>query len=321
MLKNQPDIDLSIVATLYYSASYLEEFYRRVAAAAKCQTDRYEIILVDDGSPDDSLEIALALCRSDARVKVVELSRNFGHHKAIMTGLSHAKGEWVFLIDCDLEEAPELLTEFEQIARQRAADVVYGVQKTRKGSFLERHNGSLYYWLFDRLSGYPVPRNQVTARLMCRTYVEALVAHRDQEIFLAGLWAITGFRQIAVPVDKMCKGQSTYTFRKKIAILVNSITAFSNAPLNFIFYLGGAILLVSGSAALWLIARRLFFGTLLEGWLSLIVSIWVLGGLTIFCLGIIGIYLSKIFTETKNRPYTIIRKIHTKPQQEPQDEL
>ena len=303
-------MDLSIVATLYYSAAYIEEFHARVSSAAQQITSDYEIILVDDGSPDNSLEVALSLVARDPKVRVLELSRNFGHHKAIMTGLDHAKGDLVFLIDSDLEEAPELLSAFHASLKSERADVVYGVQKSRRGGWFERVSGGAFYWMFNLLSTYPVPPNLVTARLMTREYVRALVQHKDREIFLAGLWAITGFRQIASPVDKEHKGRTTYSFVRRVVLLVNAVTSFSSRPLIFIFYLGSAVMSLSAFAGMALIVRYLFFAPFLQGWASLMVSIWFLGGLTIFCVGIVGIYLSRVYSETKERPYTIIRQFH-----------
>ncbi len=303
-------MDLSIVTTLYSSAPYLEEFHRRMGIEAQRITGDYELILVNDGSPDDSLDIALALYEKDPRVTVVDLSRNFGHHKAIMTGLSRAKGDLVFLIDCDLEEEPELLGPFHEELQRSGADVVYGVQRARKGGFFERLTGSLFYTMLNLFSSYPVPANAIAARLMTKRYVENLVQHREREVFLASLWAITGFEQVPVTVQKRYKGTSTYSLGRKLSVFVNSITSFSSKPLVFIFYLGCVILLVAALAALYLIVRALFFGTYLAGWPSLIVSVWLLGGLTVFCMGIIGIYLSKMFTEIKDRPYTVIRQIY-----------
>jgi putative glycosyltransferase len=303
-------MDLSIVTTLYYSAPYIKTFYTRICDAAEKITKNYEIIFVNDGSPDNSLDIVVSLYERDERVKVIDLSRNFGHHKAIMTGLAHAKGQLVFLIDCDLEEEPELLGIFYDELKNSDADVIYGVQKTRKGSLFERIMGTLFYALINVLSRYPVPKNPITVRLMTQRYVVSLVEHKDREIFLLGLWVITGFKQVSFAVKKHDKGSTTYDLGRKMANLVSAVTSFSNTPLVFIFYLGCVIIILSSTAAFYLIARKLFFGTYLGGWPSLIVSVWLLGGLTIFCLGIIGIYLSKIFTETKQRPYTVIRQIY-----------
>lgn len=305
-------MEISIVSTLYYSAPYLLEFYNRIRNEVEKITQDFEIILVNDGSPDDVLDIAISIQKDDKRIRIIDLSRNYGHHKAMMTGLTHSSGALVFLIDCDLEEAPELLGIFLKKMQLTNADVIYGVQEERKGKFIERTTGYLFYKLFNFFSTYPIPPNIVTARLMKRDYVNGLVRHRDQEIFIAGLWAITGFDQVPEKIVKHSRDNSSYNLIKRVSIFTNSITSFSNRPLVFIFYLGLGISFVSFIAALYLVIRRIFFGEYLSGWPSLIISIWLLGGLTIFSLGIIGIYLSKVFIETKRRPYTIIKKIYGK---------
>jgi putative glycosyltransferase len=306
-------VRLSIVSTLYRSAAHLEEFHRRISAVASTLTDDFEVIFVNDGSPDASLDVAVSLFRRDPRVTVVDLARNFGHHKAMMTGLATARGELVFLIDSDLEEEPELLTLFHETLHRTGADVVYGVQSERRGGVIERVGGWMFFKIFNALSSWPIARNLVTVRLMTRQYVSALVAHRERETMIAGLWAITGFNQLALPIKKHSRSPSTYGLGHKIAILVNSITSFSDRPLVLIFYLGSIIVMLASLAAAYLVVRRLFFGQYLAGWPSLIVSVWLLGGLTIFCIGIIGMYLSKVFLETKQRPYTIIRHTYERP--------
>jgi putative glycosyltransferase len=303
-------MDLSIVTTLYCSAPHLEELYARLCATAERVTANFEIVLVNDSSPDNSLEIALSLYRKDKRVRVIDLSRNFGHHKAIMTGLAHAGGDLVFLVDSDLEEEPELLEMFYLRLRETNADVVFGVQQKRKGGLFERTSGSLFYKIFNVLSTYPIPENAITARLMTRKYVSVLVEYREREMMISGLWTLTGFKQVPQPVKKLQRSPTTYSLRRKVAHLVNAITSFSSKPLEMIFYLGCVISFLSAVAAVDLIVRKLFFGALLQGWPSLIVSIWLLGGLTIFSLGVIGIYLSKIFIEVKQRPYTSIREVY-----------
>ena len=299
---------LSIVTTLYGGAPYLREFHERCCAAAAQITDQFEIVLVNDASPDESLAIALELHAEDRRVRVIDLARNFGQHKAILTGLAHARGELVFSLDSDLEEDPDWLGLFYRRMKETGADVVYGVQRKRKGRLFERMSGAVYYAIFRLLSSHPVPANQVAARLMTRRYVESLIKHRDHEVFLAGLWAITGYEQIPVTVEKADKGSSSYSLRKKLAITLNSVTSFSNVPLVLIFYLGMVVTLISLSGALFTLVAKLFFVDFELGWPSLIISIWLLSGLTFSCLGVIGMYLSKIFIETKDRPYTIIRQ-------------
>ncbi|AHZ70284.1 glycosyl transferase family protein [Pseudomonas mandelii JR-1] len=304
---------LSIVATLYQSAAYLAEFHQRASAAAqKLVGDDYEIVLVNDGSPDNSLETAVRLTEQDGHIVVVDLSRNFGHHKAMMTGLAHATGERIFLIDSDLEEEPEWLLTFAQQMAEDQNDVVYGVQERRKGNFLERISGRWFYGLFRLLTGLNLPENIVTARLMTRRYVDALLSHQEREVFMAGLWHITGFVQNPRLIKKHSTSETTYTFRRKMSLLVNSVTSFSNAPLIGIFYIGLAISLLSCVYITYLLIIKLTQATPVDGWTSVMASIWLLGGMIISFIGVVGIYLSKIFSETKQRPYTIVRQVHGK---------
>ena len=302
---------LSIVATLYRSASYIEEFLTRSTTVARQLVgDSFEIVLVNDGSPDNSLEIAVAQIAQFPRLKVVDLSRNFGHHKAMMTGLAHAIGEHVYLLDSDLEEEPEWLFEFWRTMQDEHADMVYGVQRARKGSLYERITGPLFYRLFRALTGIVQPDNIVTARVMSRRFVDALLLHQEREINIGGLWIITGFRQVKAVVKKHATSPTTYTLGRKLDHLINAVTSFSSLPLIFTFYAG---LLISFSAVLYItysVLLRLLQPTVPVGFTALIASIWFFSGLIVFFLGVQGIYLAKIFTEVKQRPYTIIREVY-----------
>ncbi len=302
-------MDISIVTSLYGSAPYLKEFCRRAFAAAERVGETFEIVLVNDGSPDESLQMALTLRASDPRICVVDLSRNFGQHKAMMTGLGHARGRRVMLLDSDLEEEPELLVQFAAVMDETDADVVYGVQEDRKGGFSERAAGMLFYKLFNALSVQEVPPNQLCARLMTRRYVDNLLLHRDKEVFIMGLWAATGFFQVPVVTRKHSKGTSTYTLGRRLTLAIDAVTSFSNRPLVLMFYVGAVILALSISGATLLVVRRLFFGHLLPGWASTMVTIGFMGGLNVFSVGLVGIYLAKVFTESKDRPYTVIRAV------------
>jgi putative glycosyltransferase len=308
-------VKLSIVATLYQSASYIAEFHQRASAAAsQLAADDYEIVLVNDGSPDNSLDLAVQVAESDGHVVVVDLSRNFGHHKAMMTGLAHAKGERIFLIDSDLEEQPECLIGFSEQMLSESCDVVYGVQAQRKGNWFERWSGQWFYRFFKALTGLALPENVVTARLMTRRYVDALLRHEEREVFMAGLWYITGFVQCPQTVKKHGTSETTYTFRRKMSLLVNSVTSFSNAPLVSIFYIGISISLFALFYIAYLFIHWIFLAKPLSGWTSVMASIWLLGGMVISFIGVVGIYLSKIFSETKRRPYTIVRQVYARRQ-------
>lgn len=302
---------LSIVATLYKSAQYIEEFCNRAGAAAMTLVgDDYEIILVNDGSPDESLSVAKNIATLDFHVCVVDLSKNFGHHKAMMTGLRQATGERIFLIDSDLEEEPEWLNLFAECMATHQCDVVYGVQGERKGGWAERLSGPLFYKAFRFLTGIAQPDNIVTARLMTHQYVAELIRHEERELNIGGLWMITGFDQRSLLIVKKASSPTTYSLRSKLSHFVNAVTSFSSLPLVFTFYVGGIVSLSALLFIAYLVSRYLFGSAPPMGYTSIVASIWLFSGLIIFFIGVQGIYISKIFTEVKRRPYTIIRSIY-----------
>ncbi len=300
---------ISVVATLYRSSPYINEFYQRVCAVmAQIQCSDFEIVFVNDGSPDDSLAVATALAKADPRITIVDLSRNFGHHKAIMTGLAYAQGSLIYLLDSDLEEEPEWLPDFLHILQQQNADVVYGVQQTRKGKFSERLFGSLFYKLMDIVSRSDYPRDVVTARLMTRRYVDALLQHSEREVFFVNIFHITGFVQIAQHVKKHSTSPTSYTLQKKLTHVLNAVTSYET-PLVGIFYGGLLVIFLAFLYIVYLVTTYVLFGNFLIGWTSLVVSIWCVGGVIITILGLIGMYLSRIYIEIKQRPRTIIRDV------------
>tara|TARA_B100000787_G_scaffold169313_1_gene160163 strand:+ start:136 stop:1059 length:924 start_codon:yes stop_codon:yes gene_type:complete len=302
---------ISIVSTLFFSQETIPEFCQRAALSANGLADEsYEIILVDDGSPDNSLQKALEMQKINNKIKIIELSRNFGHHRAMMTGLSHAKGEYIFLIDSDLEEKPEYLNDFHDSMIDQQADVIYGVQSSRKGGLFETVSGNWFWKILNIISGLEFPKNISTIRLMSQAYVKALLLHQEREIFIAGLWLITGFNQQPFLINKLSHSRSSYSLKLKIELLINSITSFSNKPLVAIFYAGLFIFIAAFIYTLFLIFQWVFLLKTLAGWTSVMASVWLLGGMIISFIGVIGMYLSKVFTETKNRPYSIVKKIH-----------
>jgi putative glycosyltransferase len=274
-------------------------------------TPSYELVYVDDGSPDASAATVRELAGGDARVVLVELSRNFGHHPAAVAGLAHARGRRVFLLDVDLEERPEWLPEFAAQMDESGADVVYGVSTVRKGTLFRRVLGGVFWKLFNALSDVRIPENPCTVRLMSRRFVEALLSMPDRNLFLAGSFAWLGFRQEPRAVEKgMRRTASTYTARRLIALFIDAVTSFTSYPLRIIFTSGvsiAALAILSGSAlALYKLAHP---EAISLGWASVVVSIWFLGGLTISFLGVIGIYLAKVFNETKGRPLYVVKAV------------
>jgi putative glycosyltransferase len=306
---------LSIVSTLYKSSPYLEEFCRRAAAVAEQQVGiDYEIVLVNDGSPDDSLQIALTLQTRSPNIQIVNLSRNFGHYAAITAGLQNSRGEMVFLIDCDLEEQPEWLPRFTEKMIESGADVVFGVQEERTASRTGNILGELFWSALNLMSSIRIPHNSMTCRVMTRTYIEALLSVQDRVLFLAGTFAWAGFTQIAIPLRKPPRPKtykSTYNLSRKLTLVVDSFSSFSIAPLTVLFFSGLVLWFGSIAFASFIFIRKILFPEMiLSGFTSIMISIWFLGGTVILALGILGLYMGKIFQEVKRRPLYIVQSVY-----------
>lgn len=298
---------------MYKSEIFIPEFYTRMVAAAEAITPNFEIVLVNDGSPDKCAEIARDLCAQDPRVVLVDLSRNFGHHAAILAGLEAALGEHVYLTDSDLEEQPEWLSQFWAKAEEVGSDVIYGVQKQRTGKNFDNLLGRGFWWLLNAGSSVVIPENQMTCRLMSRAYIDSLMSVRDKVIYLGGLFPWVGYTQEPLYLIKSQRpkgSKSTYGLVRKLKQLVDSMTSFTAAPLTLFFMLGVLIWLGSLIYGATLIAYKVLNPTMvLDGFTSIMFSVWFLGGLIMLGIGIVGQYTAKIFQEVKNRPQYIIRSI------------
>lgn len=271
-------------------------------------TDNYEIILVDDGSPDNSLQLARSLSK-DYPCRVVELSRNFGHHPAILAGLSEAKGEFIFLIDSDLEEPPELINEFWEHCE--GVDVVFGVHNRSGKSFLNRISGNLFWGLISAASNVRIERNIANVRLMRRKYVQALLSMPDRNVFLGGMFSWPGFKQISVPIVRLERPETSYSIGKRFQLAFVAAVSFSIRPLLYVFFLGISITLLSLFFAVILVVRKIFDpSSLLGGFTSLMISIWFLGGLIMGSIGVLGFYIAHIYDQARERPRFIIKDIH-----------
>lgn len=302
----------SIVATMYRSRGFLEAFIGEcLAVLGQMGYDDFEIVLVNDGSPDDSLAYALTRRADVPQLVVVDLSRNFGHHHAMQAGLRVARGDRVFLIDCDLEVRPAVLAEMAAKLETSGADMVYGYQEVRKGSWFEQISGGAFWRGFNLLSETKVPENLLTERVMTRRYVDAFLSLGDFNLFMGGMMAWTGFVQVGVPIAKTQRhGQSTYTLLKRLQLMVNAVSSFSSRPLVWLFNAGVSITAVSFAYAAYLVARKLLFGDALLGFTSMMAMMAMSLGVLTTGLGLVGIYLGKVFNQVQNRPTYIIRDIH-----------
>jgi putative glycosyltransferase len=298
---------VSLVSTLYKSASFVDEFVARCLALMGPED---ELILVDDGSPDNSLALARAHAAVDSRITVVELARNFGHHIAILAGLNHAQGDRVFLVDSDLEEAPELMTEFATTMDASGADVIFGIHDHSHGSLVRKVTSRTFWRFFNWASDSATPLNICNVRLMNRRYVDALVSLPESNVFLGGMFHWVGFKQIAIPIERRQRSTaSTYSVLARVALAVRSVISFSTAPLKGMFLLGMIIATLSLLLATYFTVLKIVDPAVQMGFTALIISIWFLSGIIIACLGVIGIYLAYMYTETKRRPRVVVREV------------
>ena len=304
--------EISIVSTMYRSRVFLEAFLAECQQALTTVGCRhFEIVLVNDGSPDDSLAFVLGRRADMPELVVIDLSRNFGHHQAMQAGLRESRGALVFLIDCDLEVRPAVLAVFLPKLHQTGADVVFGYQPARKGSRFERFSGSLFWRGFNRMSDVKVPENLLTERVMTRRFVDALLRLGDYNLFMGGMMSWTGFTQVGVPVGKhQREGRSSYTLLKRMQLMVNAVSSFSSKPLVWLFNVGALITLASFGYVAYLLGRKLLFDDALLGFTSMMAMMALTLGIVTTGLGLVGIYLGKVFNQVQNRPTYIIRDIH-----------
>jgi len=310
---SENNIKISIVTAIYNSSEFLDDFIPECIDAMKSvNCSNFEIICVNDASPDDSLPKLLELKRKYPEIYIIDFARNFGHHYALFAGIMASSGQYTFLIDCDLEIRPRILADFYKEIENTDLDVVFGYQENRKGGFFEKISGSIFWRLFNSLSETKVHKNILTERILSRKYVDSLVSMGDKNLFLAGMMDWIGFNQKGIPVKKTTrKGRSNYSFLKKITLAVNSITSFSPAPLKIIFYFGMMVTFLSISFTCYLVLRKILYPELIFlGWTSILASISISLGIITLCLGIIGIYLSKMFKQVQNRPLYIVKNTY-----------
>lgn len=301
---------ISFVTTIYWTANDVKPFVARCLEAAAELNLECEIILVNDGSPDDGLEVAKSLLEKEPRVVLVDLSRNFGQHKALWTGMSIATGDFVMILDGDLEEDPNWMLQFHAVLHENRSDVVYAVQQKPKGNMFYRLCRDGFYKMLNIISDFEFPRDVCTARLMTRRYVEALLSHDERESFLVGLMHVTGFRQTPVTVHKATRSKTTYTFKKLLRLFLMAVTAFSITPLIGVFLSGIALSSAAFLYIIFLVARYFITGVGVPGWTSVMAAVMLFSGVLIFFNGIIAIYIGSIFLEVKRRPRVIISAIY-----------
>ena len=297
---------LSVVAPVYNEEALIDEFYARVCSALEGL--RFELVLVDDGSTDGSPAALDRLASTDPRVRVVFLSRNFGHQTALTAGLDHACGDAVVMLDADLQDPPELI--IKMLDHWRAGcDVVYAVREQREGeSRFKLSTARWFYRLFDKLAQVELQHNSGDFRLLDRRALDALLSMRERNRFLRGMTVWVGYTQAAVGYkrDPRYAGETKYTLSKMLRFSLDAISSFSHRPLQLATLLGFVISTLAFIAIPLVILLRIL-GSYLPGFSSLTIAVLLLGGIQLIAIGIIGEYVGRIYDEVKGRPLYLVR--------------
>jgi polyisoprenyl-phosphate glycosyltransferase len=301
---------LSIVTPVYGCVGCLEELYRRVVAAMNGIAGDFEIIMVNDASPDSAWDVIEALARKDRRVKGINLSRNFGQHRAIAAGLAYARGEWTVVMDCDLQDQPEEIVKLHAKALE-GHHIVFARRNERKDGFFKKLGSRLFYRVYDYLTDGSTDHTVANFGIYSRSVIDNYNRFKEQNRSFLFLARWMGFDTAYVDVDhaQRYEGHSSYTLKKLLRLAFDHILSYSNKPLIVFIKFGFLMSLFSLLYGIYIVARYFFYGVSVEGWTTVVVSIYFIGGLLFANLGIIGLYIGKIFEESKERPYYIVEKL------------
>jgi dolichol-phosphate mannosyltransferase len=309
---------ISIVIPIFNEEENLHNLYNRLTAAAPSWGEDYEIVLVDDGSRDSSLTMMRVMAEKDARVRIVKLSRNFGHQPAISAGIKMAKGDAIVIMDGDLQDPPEELHRF--LAKWREGyEVVFAVRTKRKEGFFKKMAYSTFYRILAWISDIEIPLDSGDFCVMDRKVVNVLVHEMPEQLrFVRGMRAFAGFKQIGVTYERAerAAGEVKYTFKKLVQLALDGLFGFSSFPLRLATYMGFLISIPSFFLGIFFVLHRLIgfkvFGHAPEetpGTASLAVGMYFLGGVTLIILGILGEYIGRIYIEVKKRPFFVIDEV------------
>lgn len=300
----------SVVGPVYDEVETLRDFYDRVRAAMEAIGEPWELVLVDDGSTDGTSEIIRDLAFDDIRVRPVLFSRNFGHQIAVTAGLDFSRGQAVVIIDTDLQDPPELISELAE--KWRAGyEVVYAVRTEREGeSWFKRATASAFYRIINRITEVEIAPDAGDFRLLDRKVVNALKTMREHHRFPRAMTAWVGFRQIGIPYKRAARraGETKYPFRKMVRLAINAITGFSYFPLQLATYFGFVSAALAILAIPIVIYIRLAGRAELSGQATTLIAVLFLGGVQLISLGILGEYIGRLYDEAKNRPLYILRE-------------
>lgn len=314
MNRNKHNGAISFVLPVHDEAGGIRDFHAELTRATGKRPDHtFEFVYVNDGSRDNSLELLRGLEATDPRVRVLDLSRNFGHQIAITAGIDHAHGAAVVVMDTDLQDPPEVALEL-IAAWEQGADIVYAQRRSRRDSPFKRFTAWLYYALLHVFAEVDIPRNTGDFRLMDRRAADALRQHRERNRFVRGMVASLGFTQVGVPFDRdeRSAGNTGYPLTKMLRLAADGITSFSTAPLRWITRLGVLTVGLSFAGIVYAVSQRLLNPeTTVPGWTWLAVAVLFMGGMQMLSLGVIGSYVGRIYSEVQNRPLYLLQEQHS----------
>jgi len=304
--------NLSIVVPCYNEERVLEELCARLKVACEAAGEaNFEIVVVNDGSRDGTWTKIVELCGRDRRVVGVNLSRNYGHQLALSAGLSLSGGQRVFVIDADLQDPPELLPQMMRLMDE-GADVVYGQRKLRIGeTTFKKSTAAAFYRLLHRLTDTSIPLDTGDFRLMRREVVDVLNSMPEHHRFVRGMVSWIGYNQVALPYNRVPRisGETNYPLGKMIGLALDAITGFSTAPLRLSTYAAGSFMGLALILAIYVLYSVVFVGTV-RGWASLFLGFLIFSSIQLFCLGLVGEYVGRIYIESKRRPLYVIKEVH-----------
>jgi glycosyltransferase involved in cell wall biosynthesis len=301
---------ISIVSPIYKAQDIAESLTQVIEHSIKNISQNYEIILVEDGSPDDSWQTLQKIATSNPKVKALKLSRNFGQHYAITAGLDKAEGEWVVVMDCDLQDRPEEIPRMLEIAHAAEAKIILAQRVVRKDNRLKIWLSSFFYRILSYLSGADWDPTIANFGLYHRDVIKEIKRMREPIRFFPAMVKSVGFNTVKMPVTHHARdeGESSYTLKKRVKLATDIILANSDKPLRIIVKFGLTVSLAAALIGLYYIIRYFSGQTTVLGFTSIMISIWFVGGLIFMLLGIIGLYIGKIFEAAKGRPIYIIEE-------------
>lgn len=305
-------VELSVVVPLYNEELNIDYLFERLTSVLSRLNMTYEIVCINDGSKDNTLMHLIEYHSQNSKIKVINLSRNYGKEIALSAGLDYARGNAVIPIDADLQDPPELIEEL--VAKWREGyDVVYATRRSRTGeSWLKRFTANAFYRIIDSISRVPIPRDTGDFRLLDRRVVNAIKQLPERTRFMKGLFAWVGFKQTSVLFDRPSryKGETKWNYWRLWNFALDGIMAFSFVPLKVWSYIGLLVAIPAFFYASFLVLRTIFFGVQVAGYASIMVAILFLGGVQLVSLGVIGEYLGRVYEEVKGRPLYLVRETY-----------